>query len=124
MEVTILAGILGGIVFLVWLSRQLNAYSEEMYDYSPIGFGTIFLAMIPYILIIGGVFFNDASQQNLTMAVLFGGVSIVGLFLWIAKRSSIYVALAAMVLLLIIALPMLLILFGSRNKNDEYYYYD
>lgn len=122
MEITVIAGVIAFIVFLVWISMKLNTYSLDTYGYAPIGLGTIVLGTIPYILIIAGYLFEDADPVNLQMALIFAGLSIVGLFYWIANKSSWRVAMGAMIILLVVGLPVLLILFLSRD--DGYYYYD
>jgi len=124
MEVAMIAAVLGAIVLLVWLSKKLNAYSEEEFGYTPIGFGTIFLGMIPYVLIVAGIIFAKSGSENLPIAVGLAILSTGGLYAWIASRSSQAVALGATVLLLLIGLPALLLLFGASGRNDDYYYYD
>jgi len=123
MEISIVAGAIALIVFLVWLSKKLNFYSMETYHYAPIGLGTIVLGMIPFILIIAGFILQDKSPENLQMALLFASLSIMGLFGWIANQSSWKVALGAIVILLIVGLPSLLVLFLS-GSDEDYYYYD
>lgn len=125
MEVMIVAAVLGAIVLVVWLSRKLNAYSIEEYGYQPIGFATIFLAMIPYVLIVAGVIFKDNDPANMEWAVTFAVMSVIGIFKWIARHSDSKVALGATVLLLITGLPALLLLISLMSRDgDNYYYYD
>jgi hypothetical protein len=123
MEIKILAGALAFLVLMVWLSKTLNRHSEMEYGYTPIGLSTIFLGMIPYVLIIAGLLFQDNDPMNLPMAMLFASLSVIGLFYWILKRSSAMVATGAVVILMIAGLPAVLFLFFS-GRDDEYYYYD
>lgn len=123
MEISIIAGIIASVVLLVWLSKKLNSHSFEKYGYRPIGLGTIILGMIPYILVIVGLFLKDTNLDNLQMAIVFAGLSELSLFGWIAYRSSWKVALGALIILLLVGLPALLVLIFSDNR-DDYYYYD
>ena len=106
---------------MVWLSKTLNKYSEEEYAYTPIGLSTIFLGMIPYVLVIAGLLFQDNDPMNLPMSILFASLSLMGLFYWILKRSSAMVALGAVIILMIAGLPAVLFLFFS-SRDDGYYY--
>ena len=121
MEITIFAGALAFVVLMVWLSKALNRYSEEKYGYAPIGLSTIFLGMIPYLLIIVGFLFQDNDPMNLSMAIFFAFLSVMGLFYWILKRSSVMVAAGAIIILMVAGLPAVLFLFFSR-RGDDYYY--
>ena len=121
MEITIFAGALAFVVLMVWLSKALNRYSEEKYGYAPIGLSTIFLGMIPYLLIIVGFLFQDNDPMNLSMAIFFAFLSVMGLFYWILKRSSVMVAAGAIIILIVAGLPAVLFLFFSR-RGDDYYY--
>ena len=123
MEITLFAGALAFLVLMVWLSKTLNRYSEEQYGYAPIGLSTIFLGMIPYVLMIAGLLFQDNDPMNLPMAIVFALLSVIGLFYWILNRSSAMVATGAVVILMIAGLPGVLFLFFS-GRDDEYYYYD
>jgi len=80
MEISIIAGIIAFIVILVWLSKKLNEHSMIHYGYTPIGLGTIVLGMIPFILIIAGLFLEDKDPNNMLMALVFAGLSVIGLF--------------------------------------------
>ena len=121
MEITLFAGALAFVVLMVWLSKTLNRYSEEQYGYTPIGLSTIFLGMIPYVLIIVGLLFQDNDPMNLPMAILFASLSVIGLFYWISNRSSAMVATGAVFILMVAGLPAVLFLFFSR-RGDDYYY--
>ena len=125
MEVMIVAAVLGAIVLMVWLSKKLNTYSIEQYGYQPIGFATIFLAMIPYVLIGAGLIFRDSDPANFEWAITFAVMSVFGLFKWIAHHSDSKVALGATILLMITGLPALLLLISFMSRDgDHYYYYD
>ena len=125
MEVMFIALALGVIVLAVWLSKKLNRYSLEMYDYTPIGISTILLAMIPYILIAAGLIFEGSDPANMEWATLFASLSIVGLYKWIKIKSDWQVALGATILLLMAGLPAFLILLSFFNRDgDNYIYYD
>ena len=125
MEVAIVAAVLGAIVLIVYLSKRLNTYSDSMYGYRPIGFATVFLAMIPYVLLGAGLIFRESDPANLEWGIIFGVLSVIGLFMWIKQRSDTQVAFGATILLLIAGLPSLLILILFLNRDgDDYYYYD
>ena len=120
MELTYIAGGIAFLVLVVWLIRTLNAYSEEKYYYRPIGIGTIFLTVIPYVLLIAGYLLKDSDPNNLSMAIILASASVIGLFLWISHHSSAMVAAGAIVLLMISGiLAMLIFTFSGR---DDYYY--
>lgn len=122
MEISIVAGVIAFILILVWLSHKLNEHSMIHYGYTPIGLGTIVLGMIPFILIIAGFVLENKDPNNLHLALLFAGVSVIGLFWWVAHRSSWRVALGTVIILLLVGLPALALWFLSRD--DGYYYYD
>lgn len=124
MEVAILAAVLAFIVGMVWLSKKLNTYSITMYGYQPIGFATIFLAMIPYVLIAGGLFFKENDPANMEWAIIFSTLSVIGLFQWIKRQTDSKVALGATLLLLITGLPALLVLISLLGRDGDNYYYD
>lgn len=122
MEISIVAGVISFILILVWLSKKPNEHSMIHYGYAPIGLGTIVLGMIPFILIIAGFVLDNKDPNNLFMALLFAGMSAIGLFWWVAHRSSWRVASGTVIILLLVGLPALVLWFMSRN--DDYYYYD
>jgi len=122
MEISIVAGIIAFVVTLVWLSKKLNEHSMVHYGYAPIGIGTIVLGMIPFILVIAGFLLEDKDPNNMLMALIFAGLSIIGLFWWVAHRSSWRVALGTSIILFLVGLPALVLWFMSRD--DDYYYYD
>ncbi len=126
MEVTIIAAIIGVIVLVVWLSKKLNAHSIMTYGYQPIGIATVFLAMIPYVLLGAGLFFKQSDPANLEWAITFAVISVIGLFKWIKMHSDTQVALGATLLLLIAGLPalLLLLMLASRDGDNCYYYDD
>lgn len=125
MEVTSLALAFAVLVFLVWVSKRINRHSEEAYGYTPISLSTMFLAMIPYALLIAGFFFFDEDPTNKLMAVILGVTAVIGLFWWIEQHSSFPVALGAIVILLIAGIAMfVVILLASGRSADDYYYYD
>jgi len=125
MEVTYIATAIAALLLLIWTGKKLNRYSEEHYYYTPIGLSTIFLAMIPYALLIAGFFFFTEDPLNQKMALIFGSLSVVGLFWWIQHQSSFYVALGAIIILMISGLLMLaVILLASGGRDDDYYYDD
>ena len=115
-----LAASLAFLVLVVWASKRLNHYSEIMYGYTPIGLATIGLSMIPYVLLIAGLSLKANDPMNLTYAIAFAGLSVLGIFIWIVKQSSVGVAFLATLMLMIAGLPAVLFLFFS-NRNDGYY---
>jgi len=125
MEVTYMALILALLVLLVWVSKTINRYSEENYYYTPIGFATISLAMIPYALLIAGFFLFTEDPMNQLMSIILGVTAIIGLFWWIEHHSSFYVALGSIVILMIAGLLMVVfVLLSSGGSSDDDYYYD
>ena len=124
MEVTRLALAFALLVLLVWVSKVINRHSEENYAYTPIGFSTIILAMIPYALLIAGFFFFTEDPTNQQMSIILGVAAVIGLFLWIARHSSFYVALGAIVILLIAGILMFIVIMLASGRDDSYYYDD
>ena len=124
MEVIILAGSLAFLVFIVWLSKTINRYSEEHYDYAPIGFSTIFLVMIPYALLIAGFFIFTEDPTNQLLSVVFGVAAVIGLFWWIEQHSSFYVALGSIGILLIAGILMFVVIMLASGRDSDYYYDD
>jgi hypothetical protein len=121
MEVTRLALSFVLLVFLVWASKRINRHSEEYYGYTPIGFSTIFLAMIPYVLLIAGFFFFTDDPTNQIMSIILGVASVIGLFWWIESHSSFAVALGSIVILLIAGIAMLVVILLLSGRDGDYY---
>lgn len=124
MEIIRLALAFALLVFLVWLSKRINRYSEEHYAYTPIGFSTIFLAMIPYVLLIAGFFIFTEDPTNQLMSIILAVVAIIGLFWWIEQHSSYYVALGSIVILLIAGILMFVVIMLASGRSSDDYYYD
>jgi len=124
MEVTRLALSFALLVFLVWASKRINRHSEEHYGYTPIGFATIFLAMIPYALLIAGFFFFTEDPANQLMSIILGVATVIGLFWWIESHSSFWVALESIVILLIAGILMFIVIILASGRDSDYYYDD
>ncbi len=124
MEVTRLALAFALLVFLVWTSKRINRHSEENYGYTPIGFATIFLAMIPYALLIAGFFFFTEDPSNQMMSIILGVTAVIGLFWWIESHSSFWVALGSIVILLIAGILMFIVIMLASGRDRDYYYDD
>jgi len=124
MEVTRLALAFALLVFLVWTSKAINRYSEEHYYYTPIGFSTIFLAMIPYALLIAGFGFFTDDPANQMMSIILGVTAVIGLFWWIEHHSSFYVALGSIIILLIAGILMFVVIMLASGRDSDYYYDD
>ena len=111
------------LVLLVWASKALNRHSEIEYGYTPIGFSTMFLAMIPYALLIAGFVFFKEDPANQLMSVILGVAAVIGLYWWLEQHSSMWVALGSIVILMIAGIGMLaVILLLSGRDRDDYYY--
>ena len=121
MEVTRLALSFAVLVFLVWASKKINRHSEEQYGYTPIGFSTIFLAMIPYALLIAGFFFFTEDPTNQLMSVILGVTAVIGLFWWIEQHSSFYVALGSIIILMIAGIVMFVVIILASGRDADYY---
>lgn len=119
METIILVGSVALLVLTVWLSKTLNGYSKKQYGHAPIGLGTIFFGMIPYILLIIGFLLRDNNPVALPIVILLASVSTTVLFLWIMNRSSAMIATGAIILLTIFGLPTALFLFFSPRDNEN-----
>jgi len=124
MEVTRLALSIALLVFLVWASKRINRHSEERYGYTPIGFPTIILAMIPYVLLIAGFFFFTDDPANQTMSIILGVTAVIGLFWWIEQHSSFSVALGSIVILMIFGILMFIVIMLASGRDSDYYYDD
>jgi len=124
MEVTRLALAFALLVFLVWTSKRINRHSEEHYGYTPIGFSTVFLAMIPYALLIAGFFFFTEDPANQTMSLILGITAVIGLFWWIESHSSFWVALGSMVILMIFGIFMFIVIILASGRDNSCYYYE
>jgi len=122
MEVAGLALSIALLVFLVWASKRINRHSEEHYGYTPIGFATIILAMIPYVLLIAGFFFFQEDPANQMMSIVLGTASIIGLFWWIEQHSSFGVALGSIGILLIAGIAMFIVIILASDRDADYYY--
>jgi drug/metabolite transporter (DMT)-like permease len=124
MEVTALAVSFALLGFLVWSSKRINRYSEAHYGYTPIGLGTLFLAMIPYVLLIVGFFFFREDPSNQTMAIVLGVASAIGLFWWIESHSSFLVVLGSIIILPIAGITMFAVILPASGRDNSYYYDD
>ena len=106
------------LVLVVWLGKTLNKYSLKKYRFSPIQLKTIFIGIIPYFLLIGG-YFLSLRENNLVylyIAILLSIISALGLFLWIAKRSSKLLAAGATLFVTILGLPTVMFLFFTKER--------
>ena len=105
------------LVLMVWLIKKLNAYSKKKYSYLPINIGTIFLAVIPYSLLIVAWVLKATDFNTMIITFILAIIFIVGIFLRILQNSSFLVAMGAIILLLITGLPALLIFTFSGRKD-------
>ncbi len=109
------------LIFLVWLTKTINRYSKENYRYTPINFATIFLVMIPHMLLLAGLFyFKEAS----ILVFVFSAISTIGIFWWIKKQSSFYIALGSTMILLTFSILMFIVLILASQRSSSYFFDD
>ena len=110
-------GIVAIILFAI-ASIKLNAYSERTYGYEPINIGTIAFGVIPFVLIFAGqAGAHNGEAGSLELGIFFALISVGVLIWWIAKKTSIEVAIGASFIIIIISLVLLLIILGLADNR-------
>ncbi len=115
--------IIAGFIFAV---IKLNAYSEMAYGYTPVNMGNIFLGFIPWIIILGGMYGESHGEvDSLVLGIFFATIAAVIIFRSVAKKTSVGVAIATVLIIMTINVVIVLFAMGREaSRNNDYYYYD
>jgi len=114
--------IIAGFVFAV---IKLNAYSEITYGYRPVNMENILLGFIPWIIIFGGMYGeNHGEVDSLVLGIFFATIAAVIIFRGVAKKTSVGVAIATVLIAMTINVVIILFAMGEEQRRNNNYYYD
>ena len=124
---TVFLVVLGLVVIAIFTFAvfKLNAYSEVTYGYTPINMENILLGFIPWIIIIAGIFGeNHGEKYSLTLGIFFAAVAAIYIFKEVARKTSIGVAIATVVIAMTLNVAMFLLALAEEQRRNSNYYYD
>lgn len=120
--------IIAGIAAFWFFSLKLNAYSESIYQYAPINIGTIAFGFLPFIILVAGQYGeHNGESGSLQIAIFAVLILFAALTWWIAKKTSLGLAIVASAMIMLISLAFLaIVLFFAMLKEasrDKDYYH-
>lgn len=104
---------------------KLNAYSEITYGYTPVNMENILLGFIPWIIILAGIFGeNHGEKDSLILGIFFAAIAAIFIFKGVAKKTSVGVAIATVIIAMTLNVVMFLLALGEEQRRNSNYYYD
>jgi len=105
------------IVVLVLLSKYLNKFSLENYNYEPVVFSNILWMIVPYMFLIAGVISENNTSLNL--GYLLSLISILIIMYNIHKRTSLFVAISSGIILFFSSVILVAVVSSLFSSNDN-----
>ena len=132
METLMIVGILSAIGIIAWISSKVNSYSLKTYEFQPFGFNPMFVSLVGTVAIGLGFFIwgtdivgnlrNATGTFPITNQIVFlciGAVLHIGLFVFLTIRTSLVIAIWAVVVLLPTSVVMMIIFFALSILAGE-----
>lgn len=104
---------------------ELNKVSLQKYNYTPINSSTIAFNLLPFIVLLAGVFgSNKGESYAMTLGIVFALLFIIGLGVYIYKRTSLGIALISTFIIAIVGFAFILLIIGvamaEENRCNRY----
>ena len=119
----IILTIIGGIVAILTASYYLQKFGKDKYHYSIFSFGGMTVSFIGAVtLVFAYSYYHQGLRMNMLAAIILGVLPYVGMFIRDAKRTSIILAAAALMLRFTISALFIMIIiwyFFMRSSSDD-----
>jgi len=119
----IILAIIGGIVAILTASYTLQQIGKDKYHYSIFSIGGMGVSFIGAVaLVFAYSYYKHDLILNMVVALIFGVLPYVGMFIRDAKRTSITLAITALMLRFIISALFIMIIiwyFFMRSSSDD-----
>jgi len=107
-----LLAVIAVIVLIIIASYHLHRLTKDRYQYSIFSIGSIGVSFLGAIaLIFACAYYHQGLRLNMVVALIFGVLPFVGMFIRDARRTSITVAITALILRFTISALFILIIY-------------
>ncbi len=108
----VLLSIIAGIVVIFIASYHLQRFTKEKYDYSIFSLGSMGVSFLGAVaLVFACTYYNQNLMLNMMAAIILGVIPYVGMLIRDIKKTSIIVAIIALMLRFTISALFILIIF-------------
>lgn len=117
------------VLIFYFAAKKTNQVAFQRYQYIPINGGTIAFNLLPFSMLAAGMVGNNNGEAYaMELGILFALLFIVGLGVWIYKKTSFGIAFISTFMLAIIGFVFILLIIGATaseenqcNQCDDYY---
>jgi hypothetical protein len=108
-------------VFVFYLAAtKLNTVSIQKYNYAPINGSTIAFNLLPFIMLAAGLFgSNKEESYAMALGVFFALLFIIGLGIYIYKKTSLGIALTSTFMIAIIGFAFILLVIMAAAAEES-----
>lgn len=109
------------MVFVFYLaSIKLNQVSLQKYNYAPINGSTIAFNLLPFIMLIAGLYGSNKDEHYaMALGIFFALLFIMGLGVYIYKKTSLGTALISIFMIVIIGFAFILLAIGAAMAEES-----